>query len=104
MNTENQIKIENLQAEIEASREWNLKVTDELAKFISDGIYPMDIWEFVINTLDSMAERNQVGFNDYDYVKAVVPILLERCEDNREGIICMLEAVKRQRAFRPKRI
>ena len=90
------------QNEAEVSKEWDLAIADELAEFIGDGIYPMDVWQFVVDTLETMAKRNGLGFNDYDYVKAVTPILLERCEDNREGIICMLEAVKRAKTFRAK--
>ncbi len=46
-----------------------------------------------------MAKRNVLGFNDYDYVKAVAPLLLERNENNREGIVCILQAVKQKREY-----
>ncbi len=59
----------------------------------------MDVWQFVVNTLETMAKRNVLGFNDYDYVKAVAPLLLKRNENNREGIICILQAVKQKREY-----
>jgi hypothetical protein len=80
-----------------SEKECNLELADELAEFIGKGIYPMDVWQFVVDTLETMAKRNGLGFNDYDYVKTVAPLLLERNENNREAVVCMLEAVKRKR-------
>jgi len=42
---------------LDTAKQWNLQLTAELAEFIAEGIYPTDIWQFVIDTLETMADR-----------------------------------------------
>ncbi len=86
--------------ELAGQPERNLELANELADELENDFYPRDIWNFVVNTLEIMLERNSIGFNDSDYIRAVVPILLDRCPDDEEGIRCLIKAFKKEREDR----
>lgn len=74
----------------------NQQLANELADFIERGIYPMDIWQIVVDTLELLAKRTDTGFNCPEIVRAGVPVMLERSHA-ADALAALVEAVKRHK-------
>jgi len=90
-------KCAEAELEREAQHKWDVELADQLADFMDNPGVIMDLWEFVGNTIEGLAERCDVGFHTPEVVRAAVPVILARSE-SRDMVESLLKAVEKRRA------
>jgi hypothetical protein len=84
------------EGELESQRAWDVDLANQLADFMDNPGVIMDLWEFVGNTVEDLAERCDVGFHTPEVMRAAVPVILARSA-SRDMVSSLLKAIERRR-------